>query len=330
MKKFKGLVSQFKPSKVVVAFARFNPLTADHSMLVLAVNKLAIDEGASHKIFVLSEAIDTPVLPIDRSLHYLRKAYPKIEFEQASTVESALASLDYKTITVVANSDSINTLYESLDLRPITKSNPDNSILGLKLLEAAKSGDITALKACLPHTMTTVDSRLMLNDIRHTFGLDPIRTSITTPSIALREQYIDGKLFAIGDIVECDGTIYRIKKCSSNHLLLQSEDGTFVNKWLQDVKKTESPYTLQGALFEMKFTSSDKIKVARIIATTLGIENADKNSNAENLVNAGLRKVKSKAIRPEYLAVLKKMTQTATDVGIAYDTSIIPALKEGI
>lgn len=327
MKKFKGLVSQFKPSKVVVAFARFEPLTADHSMLVLAVNKLAIDESSSHKIFVLSEDVDTPVLSIDRRLHYLKRAYPGTRFEPTLTVESALSTLDYKNITVITSPDYINTLYKSLDLRTIIKSNPDNSILGVKLLEAARCGNIATLKECLPHTMTSVDSRMLLNDIRHTLGIAPIRASITTSTIALREQYLNGKLFAIGDIVESNGTVYRIKKCSSNHLLLQSENGSLVSKWLQDVSKSMKSFTLQQDLLEMKFASSDKIKVARIIATTLGIDNVDKSSNAELLVNSALRKVKPKATRPEYIAVLKKMLQTAVDAGINYDKNIIPVLS---
>lgn len=162
-----------------------------------------------------------------------------------------------------------------------------------------------------------------MNDLRIAAGLQPIRESIKIETTELREQYMSGSLYSVGDIVESEDVVYLIKKCSSNHLLLQSESGSLVTKWIQDVVKSNKPYTLQRGLFETKFMSSDKIKVARIIASTLGIDDAEKSSNAEMLVNNALRKVKSKAIRPEYLAVLKKMMQTATDVGIKFDKTII-------
>lgn len=332
MKNFKGLVSQFKPSKVVVAFAKFDPVTADHNMLILAVNKLSINEGISHKIFVLEgNQLEEAILPVSRRLHYLGRAYPNIQFESVSDMEMALSRLDCKNTTVVTSKDSINTLYESLDVQPIIATDPDTSILGLQIVEAARSGDFSTLKRCLPATITNVDSRMLLNDIRSGLGLAPIKSLFNMPTIALREQYLKGKLFAIGDIVESDETVYKIKKCSSNHLLLQSENGSLVSKWLQDVSKSTKPFILQQDLLEMKFASScgssDKIKVARIIASTLGVDSVDKSSNAELLVNTALRKVKPKATRPEYIAVLKKMLQTAADAGIKYDTTIIPVIE---
>jgi nicotinic acid mononucleotide adenylyltransferase len=75
--------------------------------------------------------------------------------------------------------------------------------------------------------------------------------------------------------------------------------------------------------------STDKIKVARMIATMLGTENAEASSSPEQLVNSALRKVKNKALNAEALKILDNMLQLATDVGIKFDGTLKPQkLKE--
>ena len=81
---------------------------------------------------------------------------------------------------------------------------------------------------------------------------------------------------------------------------------------------------LKGALIEMKFSSTDRIKVARVIASALGLEEVEKSSNPEQLINNALRKVHGKALRPEYIEVLHKMLQTAKEADIKYDEKLVP------
>ena len=73
----------------------------------------------------------------------------------------------------------------------------------------------------------------------------------------------------------------------------------------------------------MKYSASDKIKVARIIASALGTPDVEKSQSAENLVNAALRKIKNKPMRPEYAAVLSRMLSTAKDAGIDFDENLV-------
>lgn len=72
----------------------------------------------------------------------------------------------------------------------------------------------------------------------------------------------------------------------------------------------------------MKYSASDKIKVARIIASALGTPDVEKSQSAENLVNTALRKIKNKPMRPEYAAVLSRMLSTAKDAGIDFDETL--------
>lgn len=75
--------------------------------------------------------------------------------------------------------------------------------------------------------------------------------------------------------------------------------------------------------------AQDKLKVARVLADMLGVNDAEKSSNPESLVNSGLRKLKSKQVNKDLLAVVSKMLDLADEVGIKYDTNLRPQkLKE--
>jgi hypothetical protein len=93
--------------------------------------------------------------------------------------------------------------------------------------------------------------------------------------------------------------------------------GTFVDTF------GEAFLSFKG-LLEMKFTATDKIKVAKIIANSLGVTDVDKTSNPEQLVNNALRKVRNKPMRPEYISILHNMLQTAREAGIEYDEKLVP------
>lgn len=74
--------------------------------------------------------------------------------------------------------------------------------------------------------------------------------------------------------------------------------------------------------------SQDKLKVARVIADMLGVDDAEKMSNPEQLINTGLRKIKSKPLNPVLLDTVKRMLDLATEVGIKYDTKLRPSKLE--
>ena len=75
--------------------------------------------------------------------------------------------------------------------------------------------------------------------------------------------------------------------------------------------------------------TSDKVKVARMVATMLGNEDAEASSSPEQLVNSALRKIRNKPLNAEALKILNNMLQLATDVGIKFDGTLKPQkLKE--
>jgi len=88
---------------------------------------------------------------------------------------------------------------------------------------------------------------------------------------------------------------------------------------------------IEEALTQKTVRSSDKIKVARIIADMLGVEKAENMSSPTQLINMGMRKVKNKVMRPEMLNVLSKMLKLADELDIKYDKNALPAkLRESV
>ncbi len=78
------------------------------------------------------------------------------------------------------------------------------------------------------------------------------------------------------------------------------------------------------ALSDKTLRPTDKIKVARIIATMLGVDKVEATSNPELLVNTALRRIKTKTLNPEALNIVNKMLALANEMGIDYDTNLIP------
>ena len=68
---------------------------------------------------------------------------------------------------------------------------------------------------------------------------------------------------------------------------------------------------------------TDKLKVASVIADTLGADSS--GASAEMMVNNALRHAKKNSLmtRGEPLKILKRMLDMATEVGISFDASII-------
>ena len=92
-------------------------------------------------------------------------------------------------------------------------------------------------------------------------------------------------------------------------------------QFANDMKKEE--VELDEALTDKTIRSSDKIKVARVIADMLGVEKAESMS-PEQAIAQGLRSIKNKRMTPELIGVLKKMLALAQEVGIKIDTNMMP------
>ena len=352
MKNYRQLVKELPSKKVVFAFGRFQPPTTGHELLVNAVKKLA-GTTADHVIYASkTEDKKSNPLPVARKVYFLKRMFPKTNFVAASAevrtpIEAAKElNKKYKNIVLVAGSDRVASFqkllndyngkeyhFDTIEVVSAGERDPDSDtasgMSGTKMREAAVAGDFNKFKKGLPHTLTELDGRRLMNDIRKGLGHLIIKEQFVVQKDDLREKYFNGEIFNVGDIVESSEVQYEIIKRGSNHLLLKQEDGSLVSKWIQDVTIVEE-LKMNEELSDKTIKGSDKIKVARIIANTFGVENAEATSDPTQLVNSGLRKVRGKAFNADSLKIIGKMLELAREVGIQYDNNLVPTkLKEG-
>lgn len=477
MKKYKQLIKELPSKKVVFAFGRFQPPTTGHELLVNAVKKIASAQKADHIIFASrTQDKKSNPLPVDRKVYYLKRMFPKTNFIAANAevrtfMEAAkMLSKKYKNLVMIAGSDRVPEYkklldkyngdvfhFDTVEVVSAGERDPDadtaSGMSGTKMREAAKKGDFALFKKGLPHALTELDGKRLMNEIRVGMGMDSIKEEIKFDIADIREQYYSGKIFNVGDKVTDGESVYEILDRGANYITVVNESGDTSKKWLDSVqpinveinedipvgptpseisykgyttknlhhsedaaeaflvtiqrvengiikdpmavlnalkatdaymylndkhlngeevteeekkswiesheKARESlirihefehhmdywhmhqhemedvlnPYEETGKeeafgeavqqLEEMKFSQSDKIKVARIIAASLGDEKADEKSGAENMVNAALRKVKNKPLSKEAWKILGNMLEVAEQAGIKYDESIL-------
>jgi nicotinic acid mononucleotide adenylyltransferase len=475
MKAYSQFLKELPSKKVVFAFGRFQPPTIGHELLVKAVDKLAKEQNASHCIYASkTEDKKSNPLPVSRKVYYLKRMFPEANIKAAGPTTRTLIEVakelnkKYKNLIMVAGSDRVPEYkrlleqyngkdynFDTIQVVSAGERDPDSDsasgMSGTKMREAAKKGDFASFKKGLPHTLTTVDAKRLMNELREGMGLGVVKEQVKLTTDWLRESYYRGEIYNVGQVVESNGKQYEILSRGSNYLTVVDSNGNTSRKWITDVTLVEdynpkraeigqtqvsykgyktqnfdtdqqvvaafnrltnlpdvdpvavlnaikatdlylgvakeaeatdslddeqekvfgdnlhraqeylvklgdiqhhqdyimhTVHTVQQVaskyhtgtfgdafgeeyikikgILEMKFNTSDKIKVARIIADALGVVDVEKSSNAEQLINNSLRKIRNKALRPEYVAIVKKMLSTADDAGIEYDKNLVP------
>ena len=483
MKKYKQLMRELPSKKVVFAFGRFQPPGKNHGLVFAAVKHLATAQGADHIIYASrSQDKKSNPLPVDRKVYWLNRMFPKTNFigadDSIRTFIEAAKHLNkkYKNLVMVAGSDRVSEFqtlldkyngkefnFDTIEVVSAGERDPDSEgtsgMSGTKMRDAAKNSDVKSFKKGLPSTVTTIDAKRLMNELREYMGLEVVKEDISFDRNELREQYLRGEVFLKGEFVQDDAGTYEIVDRGTNYLTVVNESGELLKKWIHMVHTVEviaedipigyapkeitfKGYTtknlhhspdatkafqatierlnkglvkdpvavlnslkatdtymklndvhlaqgkspdetelaswntahtkakdslersgeylhhmdywkqheteLQGMLAnytpatagadmndsynptgdqisEMKFNTNDRIKVARVIATALGITDVDKMSNPAQLVNNGLRKIRNKPMRSEYVDVIHHMLQTATEAGIEFDPKLVPS-----
>ena len=234
MKDYKQFLKQLPSKTLVCAFGEFNPPTVAHELLIKTVKVLAEKKNSDHVIFTVPSK--NSLIQEDKKEHYLQLMFPTAKFSSFSGF-----SEKYNKIIVVAgpeNFSALKKLKESYNIEVIS-INDRAAESSTKMKQFASKGIYEQFKKNLPSTIRDIDGRRMMNDIRVNLGLEPIKEQINLVKDNLREQYFRGEIFKEGDLVESNGAQYTITKRGSNHLLLKDSDGSYVSKWIHDVKLVE-------------------------------------------------------------------------------------------
>jgi nicotinic acid mononucleotide adenylyltransferase len=313
---------------VVMAFGRFSPPTNGHELLIRAVVNTAKEYKADHIIFAsrTQDAKKNP-LSITQKVAYLRHSFKGVNIvgasDQIRTFIEAAKSLSgkYDNLVMIAGSDRVpeyesllskyngkDFTFKSVKVVSAGERDPDSdSASGMsatKMRQAAAENNFSKFRQGTPTAMSVAMARRMFNDVRAGMGINE--------GESIRYQFINDELFNVGDIVVYEGNEFAIKVKGTNYVIL--ENGT--RAWIDNLEQTNKVNEA------MKTTQQDKLKAAKIIAMSLGVDVEDQKDPAK-LVNLALRKAKSKAITPEAKKIIIRMLELATSMDIAYDHNLL-------
>ena len=246
MKDYKQFLKELPSKTIVCAVGQFSPPTVAHELLVKTVQRLSEQKNSDSVIFTSP----TEVISEDKKHSFLKLMFPKANIQSLgeSFFSSKIKQLSekYKNIIVVAGADQLNEfkkLKECVGVQVISIGDSDPDSNSDKMISYATKGLYENFKTLLPSNIRDIDGKRLMNEMRSDMKLDPIKEQIKLVNSKLREDYFNGKIFNVGDIVEHSGSEFEIVKRGSNHLLLKEESGNLVSKWIKDVNLVAESYT---------------------------------------------------------------------------------------
>ena len=260
-------VDQAEGDTVTVAFGRFNPPTIGHEKLMKAADKVAL--GGPLKIYP-SRTQDSKKNPLDpdMKISFMKKMFPDFEeniindgeMKSIFNVLIAASEEGYKNVNIVVGADrqaefeNLATkyngeLYKFDDIRVVSAGVRDADAEGVEGMSASKmrkavvDGDFKSFKTGTPKSIKDADIESIFNAVKS--GMKVKKTKVTElwqiapkyDAKGLREQYVSGKLYRIGDIVENlnTGLIGKIIRRGTNHLICVTEENHMFKSWIRDV-----------------------------------------------------------------------------------------------
>jgi hypothetical protein len=265
---------------VYFTFGRMNPPTIGHGKLL---DKLSSVAGRNPYKVYLSQTHDSAKNPLSYSdkVKHTRKMFPKharsiIVNTKIKTAIEAITDLynqGFRKVVMVVGQDRVmhfdallnkyngkearHGLYNFSSIKVISAGERDPDAEGVegmsasKQREHAKDNDFATFSQGVPTSMPTKEVRKLFNDIRKGMGLSEekqYRNHIALKPVSnVRENYVSGNLFSLGDnvTIKSTGAAAVITTLGSNYLVVESE-GKRYRKWLSDVELTEAFKFTQG------------------------------------------------------------------------------------
>lgn len=183
-------------------------------------------------------------------------------------------------------------------------------------IEKVKRGEIRDREGVL-HALKATDTYMKLNDMHLEQGKAPDEKEIN--------QWKQAHLEARNHLHKIGEFMHHMDYWHMHEHELQDMESKYIPSTAgAEMADSYIPENdLVEELTDKTIRLSDKVKVARVIADMLGVEKVESMS-PDQAVNQAFRKVKTKRMTPEFVAVLRKMVTLAGDVGIKIDASIMP------
>ena len=263
-----------KTSGIVIVFGRFNPPTIGHKRLIDASAREAKRAGYDLKIFP-SRTQDKKKNPLDpgMKINYMKQMFPDYEENiqndaEANTIFDVLTNSygeGYKNATIMVGQDRLAEFqglaqkYNGSDLYNFdnimvmsggTRDPDSDDVTGMsasKMRNFVTQGNFQSFAQGIPDTLKPMQKRELFNMVGKAMGVkakDTQKEEVELWEIApkldpekLRENYLDNKIFNIGDVVENlnTGLVGKITRRGSNHLICVTENGIMFKAWLKDL-----------------------------------------------------------------------------------------------
>jgi len=252
---------------LTVAFGRFNPPTTGHEKLL---DTVASNSDDGDYIIVPSRSNDKKKNPLDADtkVSVMRQMFPQhseriVNDPQNRTIFDVLkkAHMDgYTNIRIIGGGDRVAEFeklsnnyngklyaFDNVEVRSAGDRDPDgDDVSGMsasKQRKAAAEGDFASFRKGVPSTLNNKQARELYNNLRAAMQ---IKEGWNMWEIApkfdwknLRENFINDKIFKIGEIVENvnTGLVGKIIRRGTNHLICVTEDKIMFKSWIKDVSE---------------------------------------------------------------------------------------------
>ena len=271
-----GAVPGETTETLTVAFGRFNPPTVGHGKLLSAARKAA--EGQDLKIYP-SRSQDPKKNPLDPDMKvsFMKKMFPDfaeniVNDDEMRSIFNVLTTADeqgYRNVNIIVGSDrqaefeNLATkyngdLYNFENIRVISAGVRDADAEGVEGMSASKmrkaviDNDFDAFRRGTPKELDDGDTQALFDAVRQGMKLKAKKKEVTemweiAPKCdprGLRDNYVSGRIFNLGDIVENlnTGLIGKIIRRGTNHLICVTEENFMFKAWIRDVMEAVANY----------------------------------------------------------------------------------------
>ena len=254
---------------LTIAFGRFNPPTVGHEKLLSAAKRASV--GGDLKIYP-SRTQDPKKNPLDpdMKISFMKKMFPNfadniISDSNMKSIFDVLTNANedgYKNVNIIVGSDRQaefenlankynGNLYNFDMIDVISAGVRDADADGVEGMSASKmrkaviDDDFKSFRRGTPKKLNDTDAQALFNAVRQGMGAKKKKKEVTelwqiAPKYdqqTLRENYVKGNIFRIGDIIENlnTGLVGKITRRGTNHLICLTKEEYMFKSWIKDV-----------------------------------------------------------------------------------------------
>ena len=276
---------------MTVAFGRFNPPTTGHERLMNKVKQVA---GKGNYEIYPSRSNDPQKNPLDpdTKIGYMQQMFPQhakhiMNNPKTKTIFDALKGANErgaKSVNIVVGQDRQkefenlankynNKLYKFDRIKVISAGDRDPDGEGIsamsasKLRKAAADDDFDTFRTGIPKALKDDRARELYAAIQKGMKMPNKKQQNETWRIApkfdwknLRENYMNGNIFRVGDIVENDNTglIGKIIRTGANYIIAVTEENIMFKSWIKDI--TEKFTEVSGVPANQREVGTDALR----------------------------------------------------------------------